>query len=132
MVPDNEGANTHEKVVWTLPRVYLAARYSRREELQSYAEELQGGGFEVTSRWLQGASTEEERSLQDDNSLERFSLRYRQGRAMEDYEDVLACDALVHFSDDIEPGRPTPQTSFGQRCRPQLFHQAAGPGREAA
>lgn len=36
-------------------RVYLAARYSRREELLGYRTDLEAAGHEVTSRWLHGA-----------------------------------------------------------------------------
>ena len=35
-------------------KIYLAARYSRIEELNVYAQELRDMGYEVTSRWLLG------------------------------------------------------------------------------
>lgn len=34
------------------PSVYLAGRYARRDELRAAADDLQGLGYEVTSRWL--------------------------------------------------------------------------------
>lgn len=37
-------------------KVYLAARYSRREELCGYVEQLGPLGYAVTSRWLHGAN----------------------------------------------------------------------------
>ena len=33
-------------------RIYLAARYDRREELRAYATQLTQAGYEVTSGWL--------------------------------------------------------------------------------
>lgn len=35
-------------------RIYLAARYSRREELLGYRADLEAAGHIVTSRWLAG------------------------------------------------------------------------------
>ena len=35
-------------------KIYLAARYSRREELCGYRSELEAIGHTVTSRWLNG------------------------------------------------------------------------------
>lgn len=37
-----------------MPTVYLAARYSRRDELRGYRDELHSMGWCVTSRWLDG------------------------------------------------------------------------------
>jgi len=36
-------------------KIYLASRYSRREELCGYRTQLESMGVEVTSRWLNGA-----------------------------------------------------------------------------
>jgi hypothetical protein len=38
----------------SLASIYLAARYSRREELCGYRTDLERAGFTVTSRWLNG------------------------------------------------------------------------------
>ena len=35
-------------------KVYLAARFSRREEMRRHAEELLGLGHEVTAQWVVG------------------------------------------------------------------------------
>lgn len=35
-------------------KIYLAARYGRREELAGYRKELEAEGHIVTSRWLRG------------------------------------------------------------------------------
>lgn len=39
-------------------KVYLAARYSRREELCRYREELTALGYVVQARWLNGKDLE--------------------------------------------------------------------------
>lgn len=35
-------------------RIYLASRYSRREELCGYRSQLQAIGYDVQARWLNG------------------------------------------------------------------------------
>ena len=72
-------------------RVYLAARYRRRPELQRRAEELSALGHSVTSRWIRGSHSIS--GGLDDPRWARF--------AQEDFEDVAAADAVVCF---LEPG----------------------------
>lgn len=75
-----------------LPRVYLAARYSRRGELQRYAAQLREMGLaEVPCRWLS------EEHDWDGNDLAR-AQRY----ALDDIEDLERCHAVVVFLE--EPG----------------------------
>jgi len=75
---------------------YLAARYSRREELCTYANDLRTMGVQITSRWLNGAhhATDEELMLPG-----REQLRKR--FALEDWEDLLAADLLIAFTDPL-------------------------------
>ena len=72
-------------------RIYLAARYRRRPEMQRRAEELSALGHHVTSRWIRGSHSVSDGL--DDPSWARF--------AQEDFEDVAAADAVVCF---LEPG----------------------------
>jgi hypothetical protein len=46
-----------------MSRVYLAARYSRREELCRYADDLRAIGHTITSRWLDGNHQVDDRGL---------------------------------------------------------------------
>jgi nucleoside 2-deoxyribosyltransferase len=70
-------------------RVYLAAAWSRREEISLVADRLRVVGVEITSNWLT-----EETALQT-GAKEKF-LR---DRAYIDLADVDRADALVRFTD---------------------------------
>ena len=75
-------------------KVYLAARYSRREELCGYREQL---GHEVTSRWLNG-----EHQALDEELVTRPSLAMR--FALDDLEDIEASRMLVAFTESPRTG----------------------------
>jgi hypothetical protein len=70
-------------------KVYLAAAWSRREEISKVADRLRAVGVEITSNWLT-----EETALQT-GAKEKF-LR---DRAYIDLADVDRADALVRFTD---------------------------------
>lgn len=74
-------------------KVYLAARYSTKEQIKLYAEDLRSAGIEVTSSWLEephGAGS----NLNDirDQQLTEY--------AAIDLMDVKDADWLVFFSVD--------------------------------
>lgn len=96
-------------------KVYLAASYSRREELASYAADVESRGMVVTSRWLLGPN---HRKLGDAGTLSEHAewlverdfdstVGRRVGAlcAQQDVEDVLAADALVLFTGGGRGGR---------------------------
>lgn len=100
--------------------VYLAARYSRREELAEYAAVLGFAGFSVTSRWLQGQHQidDDGRPIGDDKE-QRFEdpdddapeiVRLRQRFVMEDLEDVRRSNWMIAFTEE-----PRKSTSRGGR-----------------
>lgn len=72
-------------------RVYLAAAWSRRAEIEEVAVRLRKLGVEITSNWL----TEEK--AQQTGAKEKF-LR---DRAYLDLRDVDEADAIVRFTDDF-------------------------------
>ena len=70
-------------------KIYLAARYSRLNELKYYCTELENIGYTVTSRWIKG-----NHQINDPNDI------ITQARfAKEDYEDILASDLLISFTE---------------------------------
>lgn len=73
-------------------KVYLAAAWSRREEILGVAEELKKLGVVITSRWLT-----EEQGLQT-----RPTPGFLRERAYIDLADVAASDVLVRFTDTLE------------------------------
>jgi nucleoside 2-deoxyribosyltransferase len=64
-------------------RIYLAARYGRREEMESYAKLLAEDGHEITATWVYGG--EEGLSEADIAQL--------------DYKDVERSNLVVGFTD---------------------------------
>lgn len=78
---------------------YLAARYSRREELNQYADQLVALGHQVTSRWLAGNHQISDAGLSEEGSKEE-----RERFAQEDWADVMAADTVIAFT---EPPRST-------------------------
>lgn len=80
-------------------KVYLAARYSRREELCEHRSILESADWFVTSRWLNG-----NHQVTDDGLSAEGTREPRTRFAQEDYEDVCASDILISFT---EPPRST-------------------------
>ena len=73
-------------------RVYLAAAWSRKEEIAGIAYDLVKLGVDVQARWLAEPSFPKSK-----HALDKF-LRER---ALIDVHDVRAADILVRFSDDL-------------------------------
>lgn len=79
--------------------IYLAARYSRREELVLYRAILTKFGHTVTSRWLNG-----NHQISDDGLSAEAAEEERIRFAEEDWEDLTDAEVVVSFT---EPPRAT-------------------------
>ena len=95
--------------------VYLAARYSRRDELRLIRDELQRRGHVVTSRWL---DTEwSEKPPKERQGLDHSSAappEYRQRHVIEDVEDVLTAACMISFTEQPRSdGRGGRHVEFG-------------------
>ena len=78
-------------------RIYLAARYARRAEMERYAAQLNVSGHTVDARWI----------VDDGEKAERTC-------AIEDFEDIDRADVLIAFTEP--PDIPdTPGASRGGR-----------------
>lgn len=64
-------------------RIHLAARYEQRREMLRVARELEDGGHEITSRWLDG----------------KFRGARPEDNAAYGLTDVVAADCIVLFTD---------------------------------
>lgn len=102
-------------------RIYLAARYSRREELCGYREQLRGIGFDVQAVWLNGEHQISDRGTPigetgealvegDDGSTSGEAARLRQRFARDDFRDVAGCELLIAFTE-----QPRTSSSRGGR-----------------
>lgn len=88
-------------------KIYLASRYSRREELCKYRKSLQVLGFTITSRWLNGKhqineSGEpigEEGEKLVEAGFDNRSAELRTRFASEDVADVLEADTIISFTE---------------------------------
>ncbi len=91
-------------------RIYLAARYSRREELCIYRDELIKAGHDVRARWLNGEhqinetgapiGNQGEALVEGDGggtSAEAHALRTQ--FAQDDWEDVNAAELVISFTE---------------------------------
>lgn len=72
----------------TMNDVYLSARYGRREEMATYANDLEELGFGVTCRWVLG-----------DHEAPDATERQRARWAKEDIEDLTWARTLVTFTE---------------------------------
>lgn len=74
--------------------IYLAARYSRREELLGYVADLERLGHVVTSRWLHG------NHQIDDAGLSTEAKRAERERfATEDWNDLKSASVCISFTE---------------------------------
>lgn len=73
----------------SLPRIYLAAAYDRREEINRIARELSESGFRVVSTWHEPGN--------DDMPLS--------AQAERDLSEIEECRYLVHFTGGGKGGR---------------------------
>ena len=70
-------------------KVYLSARYDRKEEMREFSKGVVALGCEVVSQWLVA-----EESDKPTEEVLRFMARL-------DRNDVYRCDVLVRFTDDL-------------------------------
>jgi len=82
-----------------MKKVYLAARYTRREELRKYREILQSYGVEVTSHWL-------DESIAQTSQMGDHPEEFYVATANLDLEDVKRADTLIFFAEDPLQGTP--------------------------
>jgi nucleoside 2-deoxyribosyltransferase len=73
--------------------VYLAARFSRKDEIKEKAKELEAMGIHVTSRWL-------EESAVPNSNLNDASDEYLLNVALIDIQDIDSADLLILFTED--------------------------------
>src|SRR5437868_2212793 len=82
---------------------YLAATYSRMQELRRYEADLIGMGHRVTSRWLTGLFSPPPPGTPYDEFMKN-----RQSAGERDYMDVVKADVVIAFTDP-----PGPTTTTG-------------------
>lgn len=114
-------------------RIYLASRYSRREELCGYRTFLEAAGHSVTSRWLNGKhqiandgapiGDDGEALVEHGQGAKAHALRMM--FAEEDLEDVRVADLVVCFTEQ-------PRSGHSRGGRHVEFGYALGLGKKIA
>lgn len=83
--------------------VYLAARYSRREELCEYREHIQSMGFLVQARWLEGGHQLADNGDPIGEGGEALVEGDAHGTsakfARDDWEDVTSAEIVISFTE---------------------------------
>ena len=77
--------------------VYLAGRFSRRDEFNEYADQLREWGLTVDARWL--VENHEWYGERDDAAIEAA-----RGFAKDDLEDVARSDIVIVFTEPVNAG----------------------------
>jgi len=102
-----------------LLKIYLAAAWSRRDEIAEVANELRKlPNLEITSRWLKEPTVLGSKIVRGN--------RFRRRRAQEDVDDVLRADMLVRFSDDLSGATVPAKLATGSRMFEQGLAYAKG------
>lgn len=78
-----------------MAKIYLAARYSRREELLTYRADLEAMGHTVTSRWLNGSHQISDEGLSAEGTREE-----RERFALEDWNDLYDASHCIVFTEE--------------------------------
>ena len=96
-------------------RLYLAAAWSRKEEIREIAEELNAiPGIKVGARWL----------FEPPSSKDAFKFRRR--RAIYDRDDVRRANTLVRFTDDLTHPTVPARLATGARMFEMGYAYALG------
>ncbi len=92
----------------TKAKIYLAARFARRDEMRMIAAELADEGFHITARWLESEEPISSTELRSPSAAARL--------ATDDLDDVRAADICIAFTEEAHhptPGRGGRHTEFG-------------------
>lgn len=83
-------------------KIYLAGRYSIRDQLKEYRDTLRMNGHEVTSRWLDFEDDNPDAFPPDDGTASSHAApELRQMVAQMDVDDVKDADAIMLFTSEL-------------------------------
>ena len=91
-------------------KIYIAARFSKRDKAHDLAKWLQERGHTITSRWVMPDSDH----IKPVGKSEQAADAERQRFAKEDYEDVLECEWMISLMEEPRnDGRGGRHVEFG-------------------
>jgi hypothetical protein len=106
-----------------LTSVYLAARYTRKEEMRDYRDQLHVRGITVTSSWLDEPEPA-------NVTLKKVSKKKRRRYAGRDVEDIGRARAIVFFSEQGDTPRGGRHVEFGIAVAIRLAQSVCTPKSE--
>ena len=83
--------------------IYLAARYSRLDEMNTYAQQLRSEGHYVPAKWLLGEHQAQETVDAVESATKSVPITGA-GFAMDDINDIWSANALITFSETPRSG----------------------------
>ncbi len=84
---------------WRCKRIYLAARFSRRDEVREYGDQLRGLGYTISAQWLTTTH------VAPDNLDEEHVRGYvAENIARVDIADIMSSDAVIMFTESPRSG----------------------------
>jgi len=92
-------------------KLYLAARYSRNEEMRGYRDDLVRRGHVITSRWIDkhGGDLSESVAAEKLNTQPGEVVKY----AVADCEDLNEADVIISFTSKEGGGKGGRHIEFG-------------------
>lgn len=102
--------------------IYIAARYSRKDEMREVAAVLRGWGYTITSSWLA-------EKYAANITLDQLTLTENAGIAQVDLDDIVAADVMLFFAEDPLVGIPRGgrHVEFGYALAHKLEIYTIGP-----
>jgi hypothetical protein len=94
-----------------MPRIYLAANYSRAPEMRMYRQMLQGYGYQVVCRWIDRQAAEAPVSMGPEDLARQPSLAVE--FATSDLHDIIVSDMVLFFSTGTDRSKGGRHTEMG-------------------
>lgn len=93
-------------------KIYLAARFSRNDEMRGVRDVLQALGYEVTSRWIEDRGGKYGQGSFTPGQL-NSDREYCAKVAGRDLEDIEAADTMISFTSPDGGGKGGRHVEFG-------------------
>jgi nucleoside 2-deoxyribosyltransferase len=101
-------------------KIYIAGRYSRRDEFREVAKQLIEMGHEVTSRWL-------DEEISPDHTMSDLTADYSAKAARHDLDDIDEAAVVLFFAEDVMTPRGGRHVEFGYALAMGKFIYVIGP-----
>lgn len=101
-------------------KIYIAGRYSRRDEFREVAKQLEEMGHEVTSQWL-------DEDVDLNHTMADIQPEFATGAALTDLHDIDEAQVVLFFSESKLTPRGGRHVEFGYALAKGKFIYVIGP-----